>query len=99
MPSEQQEVSDEKRKFASLRRLGLKHCPYCGDPEVYRSRTEPLTWLDRICGFVLLRLVRCHQCELRHYRPIFLPTPEYSHPIPARAAGATGTEAKRKRSA
>ena len=64
--------------------IGLKCCPYCGDDEVYRSRTEPLTWLERACGLFLLQLVRCHQCELRHYRPVFFPAPEYSHPIRAR---------------
>jgi hypothetical protein len=27
-------------------KIGWKSRPYCGDHEVYRSRTEPLTWLD-----------------------------------------------------
>src|ERR1700757_2766818 len=98
MPSEKREASEEERKLASLRRLGLNHCPYCGDHELYRSRTEPLTWLDRACGLLLLRLVRCHECELRHYRPVFLATPEYPHPTRARTAGARSTEATRKRS-
>src|SRR5579862_2336408 len=99
MANEPRELNEEEGMLASLRKLGLKGCPYCGNCEVYCSRTEPLTWLDRVCRLFLLRLVRCHECELRHYRPIFLPTPEYPHPISARAAGATNTAAKRKRSA
>jgi hypothetical protein len=62
-------------------KIGWNNCPYCGDREVYRSRSEALTWLDRVCVLFLLQLVRCHQCELRHYRPIFFRAPEYAHPI------------------
>lgn len=69
--------------------IGWRACPHCGDDEVYRSRREPLTWLDRACGFFLLQLVRCRQCQLRHYRPIFFPTPEYPYPIRAREKRAT----------
>jgi hypothetical protein len=57
-------------------KIGWKGCPYCGDHEAYRSRTEPLTRLDRACRFFLLQLVRCYECELRHYRPIFFSVPE-----------------------
>ena len=32
-------MNDEDKEFASLRRFGLRCCPYCGDHEVYRSRT------------------------------------------------------------
>ncbi|GEM_PF-6664751 len=62
-------------------KIGWRTCPYCGDDEVYRSRKAPLTWLNRICGLFLLQLVRCRQCELRHYRPIFFPVPQYPRPI------------------
>jgi hypothetical protein len=62
-------------------KIGWKACPYCGDDEVYRSRRAPLTWLDRFCELFLLRLVRCHECENRHYRPVFFPVPEYPHAV------------------
>jgi hypothetical protein len=61
-------------------RIGWKACPYCGDHEVYRSRREPLTWLDRVCVLFLFQLVRCYECENRHYRPVFFPVPEYYPP-------------------
>lgn len=60
-----------------MRRIGWKQCPYCLNDEVYRSRKEPLTWPDRLCMFLFLRLVRCRSCEERHYRPFFLPAPKY----------------------
>jgi hypothetical protein len=68
-------------------KIGWKNCPYCGDPEVYRSRSEPLMWLERSCGFFLLQLVRCHECEERHYRPIFFPAPEFPRPVSAEKRG------------
>jgi hypothetical protein len=85
---------------AFMQKIGWKSCPYCGDHEVYRSRSEPLTWLDRVCGLFLLQLVRCHECELRHYRPIFFPAPKYPHPIRGeqRAVADAGNK-KRNRSA
>lgn len=61
--------------------IGWKRCPYCGDDEVYRSRREPLSWLDRACGLFFLQLVRCAYCEHRHYRPILFPASEYPYPI------------------
>lgn len=82
-------------------KIGWKRCPHCGDHEVYRSRREPLTWLDRVCGVFLFQLVRCHDCEHRHYRPVFIPTPEYPYPILSRekrASTHTLTD-KRERSA
>lgn len=94
-------MNEEAQRLTSIRKLGLHGCPYCGNHEVYRSRTKPLTWLDRACGLLLLRLVRCRECELRHYRPVFLPTPEYPSAISARMKG-TASDAgdqKRKRSA
>lgn len=94
-------MNDEDKELASLRRFGLRCCPYCGDHEVYRSRTEPLTWLDRCCALLLLQLVRCHRCEFRHYRPIFFFAPEYPPPIPAKEkrAKAHADSEERKRSA
>jgi hypothetical protein len=79
-------------------KIGLKRCPYCGDDEVYRSRREPLTWLDRVCGLFLLRLVRC-RCQLRHYRPVFFPAPEYPSQISARVTSTLGHANDEKRNA
>lgn len=81
-------------------KIGWRVCPYCGDHEVYRSRTEPLTWLDRACGLFFLQLVRCRVCELRHYRPIFFPASEYRHPIRGEKCAQTNADdEKTKRSA
>jgi hypothetical protein len=85
-----------------MRRIGLKGCPYCGDAEVYSSRTEPLTWLDRACGFLLLQLARCHVCMRRHCRPVFLPAPELRHSIRVEKnapASVKDEDEKRERSA
>ena len=65
------------KRYFILRRVGWMACPYCGEDEVFRSRREPLTVPDRVCGLFLLQLVRCFTCEERHYRPIFFPAPEY----------------------
>jgi len=94
-------MNDEDKELASLRRFGLRCCPYCGDHEVYRSRTEPLTWLDRCCALLLLQLVRYHRCEFRHYRPIFFFAPEYPHPIRTRVkpAQTDANDEKHERSA
>jgi hypothetical protein len=80
-------------------KIGWKTCPYCGADEVYRSRKEPLTWLDQKCGWFLLRLVRCRQCELRHYRPIFFPAPQYPHPIRGQKSAQASADENSKRSA
>ena len=64
-------------------KIGWKHCPYCGDDEVYRSRSAP-TSFSRICPLFLLQLVRCHECEEQHYRPLFFPVPDYSRSNDAR---------------
>ena len=82
-------------------KIGWKRCPYCDGNEVYRSRTEPLTWLDRVRGLLLLELVRFHRCQLRHYRPIFFPAPEYPHSILSREKRAQthAVSDKRERSA
>jgi len=79
-------------------KIGWKTCPYCGDDEIYRSHKEPLTWFDRVCGLLLLQLVRCRRCELRHYGPIFFPAPNYPHPIREKSSPTAASE-KSKRSA
>jgi len=93
--------TDADMDAPGILKIGWKACPYCGDHEVYRSRTEPLTWLDRCCALLLLQLVRCHRCEFRHYRPIFLFTPEYLRPIRARTERVytNADEDRQKRSA
>jgi hypothetical protein len=54
-------------------KIGWKGCPYCGDHEVDRSKTEPRTWL-----------VRCHQCEYVTTADCSsLRLPAYPHPIRA----------------
>jgi hypothetical protein len=80
-------------------KIGWKTCPYCEDEEIYRSRKEPLTWLDRARGLFLLQLVRCRRCELRHYRPIFFPVPNYPYPIRGEKSPPTPAVEKSKRSA
>ena len=101
MPKSAAKKDEDEKVFSSFRKIGCKCCPYCGDHEVYRSRIEPLTWLDRACLLSLCELVRCHECEVRHYRPIFFPAPEYSYRIGAREkrTQAHATDQKRKRSA
>jgi len=49
-------------------------CPYCGNLAVYRS--QPETWLARVCLLLPLELVRCHGCMRQHYRPLLSPAPE-----------------------
>jgi hypothetical protein len=80
-------------------KIGWKSCPYCGDDEIYRSHKEPLTWLDRACRLFLLQLARCRRCELRHYRPIFFPAPNYPHPIRGEQCSKTAAHQRSKRSA
>jgi hypothetical protein len=88
-------LTDMERK-----KIGWKHCPYCGDDEVYRSRREPLTWVDRVCVLLLLQLVRCRRCQMRHYRPVFFPAPEYSGRIGnIRSVQNSGKDEKHERSA
>jgi hypothetical protein len=61
-----------------MRRISLKNCPYCGYSEIYISSSTSL-W-PRISVLFLLRLVRCHVCMRRHYRPIFMPTAKHLVP-------------------
>ena len=58
-----------------MHRIGLTSCPYCGSSEIYAS--DPRTLWQRIPIVFLLRLVRCHACMRRHYRPIIYPTAKY----------------------
>lgn len=80
-------------------KIGWKSCPYCGDDEIYRSHKQALTWIDRVCGLFLLQLVRCRRCELRHYRPIFFPAPNYPHSVRGEKSSPAAAAEKSKRSA
>jgi hypothetical protein len=53
-----------------MRRIGLKNCPYCGSSKIYVSSSD--TSLQKASFLFLLRLVRCHVCMRRHFRPLFL---------------------------
>jgi hypothetical protein len=79
-----------------MHRIGVNNCPYCGSSEVYHSQLKTL--LDHAVLFLLLGPVRCHSCMRRHYRPLFLPAPEYMA-LPAKKAVPACTDDKRKRSA
>jgi hypothetical protein len=55
-------------------RIGRKCCPYCqGSSHIYVSRSKGLWEVAAIV--LLLRPVRCHDCFLRFYRPVFLKAP------------------------
>ena len=57
-----------------MRSIRLKNCPYCGCSKIYGSRSAtPWDWFCTLFG---LRLVRCHVCMRRHYRPMFVRTAE-----------------------
>lgn len=57
-------------------KIGLNDtCPYCGNSEVYRSRSE--TPLGRMCVLWLLDLARCHRCMRQHYRSLFFPALDF----------------------
>jgi hypothetical protein len=75
-------------------KIGWKNCPYCGDHEVYRSRSQPLTRIDRMCVFLLLQVVRCYECEERHYRPVFFPVQEPPYPIRLQSVQQTPPQAE-----
>jgi hypothetical protein len=79
-----------------MHRIGLKDCPYCGSSEVYRS--QPKTLAESACIFLLVRLVRCHDCMRRHYRPVFFPAAKHVTPL-AKKPVQIRTDDKRKRSA
>jgi hypothetical protein len=78
-----------------MHRIGLNHCPYCAEVEIYASR--PRTWWDEACGFLFLQVVRCHACMRRHYRPLFMP------PVPTtrakKSSQSIASDEQRERSA
>jgi hypothetical protein len=80
-----------------MRRLGVKDCPYCGSSEVYSS--QPKTLADSACIFLLVRLVRCHNCMHRHYRPVFFPAAKYVTRLAKKPVQIRTDVDKRKRSA
>jgi hypothetical protein len=53
-----------------MRRISLKNCPYCGCSKIYVSSSK-VPW-QIISVVFMLRLVRCHVCMRRSFRPIFL---------------------------
>ena len=63
-----------KSPCGKMRRISLRNCPYCGCSKIYAS-SSALLW-RAISSLFLIRLVRCHVCMRRHYRPIFVATPE-----------------------
>lgn len=63
-----------------MRRISWKNCPYCGCSTIYASSSK--TPGRKIATLFLLRLVRCHICMRRHFRPMFVRTEEN----PARTA-------------
>jgi hypothetical protein len=69
-------------RSSKMRRISLKNCPHCGCSTIYVSRS-PTVW-DRFYVVFLLRLVRCHVCMKRHFRPFFVRTPENPARDPAR---------------
>ena len=61
-----------------MHKIAVRDCPYCDSSEVYRS--HPKTLVEKASVLFLVRLVRCHGCMRRHYRPLFLPVSEYVNP-------------------
>ena len=75
-----------KSPAGKMRSISLKNCPYCGCSKIYAS-SSALLW-RAISWLFLIRLVRCHVCMRRHYRPIFVATPENPARGTAREAAA-----------
>ena len=91
------QLSSEDNAPVVVRRIGLSNNgPYCGKAEeLYTSRAK--TWLDKVCQFFFLHLVRCHSCMRRHYHLTFLsPIPKWSAKRPIQIFS---NEEKRKRQA
>lgn len=82
-----------------MRRIGLKNCPYCGSSNVYTS--TPKTLWERFPALFLHRLVRCHTCMRRHFRPLLLPAPKHpeEYVVPSKPVEAVSTKKTVKRSA
>ncbi len=77
-----------------MRRIGLKNCPYCGSPEVYIS--TPKTSWEKLPALFLLKLVRCHTCMRRHFRPLLAPAAKdrERYKVTAKPAEAISTNTK-----
>ncbi len=83
-----------------MRPISLKNCPYCGCSKIFVSRSA--IWWRKVCAVVfLLRLVRCHTCMRRHFRPIFVRTaePPAGNKAPAKGAEVFPFKKKAKRPA
>jgi hypothetical protein len=78
----------------NMRRISLKNCPYCGCSKIYLSASATL-W-QQMSVLFLLRLVRCHTCMRRHYRPIFLPAARNPARAPERRTAAAVLTIKEK---
>ncbi len=57
-----------------MRQISFKNCPYCGCNKIYASASAN-PW-QKLAALFFLRLVRCHVCMRRHYRPIFVSVAE-----------------------
>jgi hypothetical protein len=97
-------IQDSRRAEAcpveKMRRISLRNCPYCGCSKIYTSSSTTL-W-HKVCSLFLLRLVRCHVCMRRHYRPIFLPAAVRNvagEPMRREAIGVWTIKDKKRRSA
>jgi hypothetical protein len=83
----------------TMRRVSLKNCPYCDCSEVYAPSTRTL-W-QKMAVLFFLRLVRCHVCMRRHFRPIFLPATKHpaTDTTPRKPAEVVAMKKKEKRPA
>ena len=71
-------------------KIRMQNCPHCNSSNVYISRPKRL-W-EELAILLLLRPVKCHYCQLRHYRPLFVATalPERSIVPSRKTAQSTG---------
>jgi hypothetical protein len=56
-----------------------RRCPRCLSWEIYKSRSRRL---DFFLQFVLLRPVRCGDCNRRYYRAVFMSVLDRGEPRP-----------------
>ena len=82
-----------------MRRLGIKSCPYCGSGKVYIS--VPKRFRETLYVLFLVRLVRCHACMRRHFRPVILPAAKYpdKYTVPTKLVQPVPSKKVEKRSA
>ncbi len=82
-----------------MRRMGFKNCPYCGSSQIYIS--APKTLGERFPALFLVRLVRCHTCMRRHFRPLLLPAPKHpeEYTVPVKRVETASIKETEKRSA